>query len=189
MTATATSNEIRNLDFVADDMEKKLMLLFIFEKMEFPLIDTSISEIIVANTSWMTYMDFRETLYQLCEARFVHRASHGGDSLYCLTPSGRGCLSHFYTKIPASIREEITAYANENKLRFKRSQEYTYDYFKNADGSYTIVLKIKESSHSDSTLEVRLRAESRSTAKKTVTKWKDKAPIVYEGILNALMEE
>ncbi|MCL2756100.1 MAG: DUF4364 family protein [Firmicutes bacterium] len=175
--------------FVADDMAKKLILLFIFEKMEFPLTDASISEVVVLNPSWLSYMDFRDALYVLGEAKFIHRSTSGTDPLFCITQSGRACLSHFYTKIPASIREEITQYSRDNKNRFKRSQEYTYDYFKNADGTYTILLKIKEGGSIDNMLEVRLKVSTRTEAVKATSKWKDRAPNVYEGILNILSDE
>jgi len=179
----------RNLDFVADDMDMKLMLLFIFEKMEFPLTDASISEIIVANPNWMSYMDFRTVVYQLVESRFLLRSSQGGDSLYAITQSGKSCLSHFYSKIPASIREEITNYSRENKQKFKRSQEYNYDYYKNADGTYTIVLRIKEHTSSESVLEVKMKVQNRSEAIRATSKWRDRAPQSYEALYNVLISD
>lgn len=179
---------VRKVDFVADEMAKKLILLFIFEKMEFPLTDASISEIIVANPDWMTYMDFKDAMYLLGESKFIYRTSHGVDSLFQITAAGRMALAHFYTKIPPSIREAITAFARENKRRFRRNQEYTYDYFKNTDGTHTVMLKIKDSG-ADSLLEIRLKVQTRAQAVKSTAKWKDKAATVYESIYNQMIEE
>ena len=178
-----------NVDFVADDMDMKLMLLFIFEKMEFALTDASISEIIVANPNWMSYMDFRTVIYQLVESRFILRSNQGSDSLYAITQSGKSCLSHFYSKIPASIREEITNYSRENKQKFKRSQEYNYDYYKNADGTYTIVLRVKEPSSSEPALEIKMKVQNRSEALRSTGKWRDRAPQAYEALYNVLISE
>ena len=94
----------RNYDFVADELVKKLILLFVFEKMEFPLTDASISEIVMANPSWMTYMDFKDALYLLGESKFIYRTAHASDSCFHITQDGRNALSHFFVKIPASIR-------------------------------------------------------------------------------------
>ncbi|MCL2587097.1 MAG: DUF4364 family protein [Firmicutes bacterium] len=179
----------RNLDFVADDMDMKLMLLFIFEKMEFPLTDSSISEIIVGNPNWMSYMDFRTVIYQLVESRFILRSSQGSDSLYAITQSGKACLGHFYSKIPPSIREEITAYSRENKQKFKRSQEYNYDYYKNADGTYTIILRIKEHTSVENVLEIKKKVQTRAEAIRATAKWRDKAPQAYEAIYNVLISD
>ena len=180
--------EERNLDFVADELVKKLLLLFIFEKMEFPLTDASISEIIMANPSWMTYMDYKDALYLLTESKFIYRTSHGSESIFSITQDGRMCLAHFYAKIPASVREEITNFAKENRQKFKRNQEYTYDYFKNSDGTHTVVLRIKEQQAAD-LLEIRIKAPTRASAIRATTKWKDKAAQSYEWVHNTLIED
>ncbi|MCL2846772.1 MAG: DUF4364 family protein [Firmicutes bacterium] len=176
-------------DYTPDDMGKKLILLFIFEKMEFPLTDHSLAEIISCNPNWLTYMDFKESLFLLGEARFIHRTNHGTDSLFYLTDTGKRCLAHFYTKIPASVREDITAYAKGNRNRFKRSQEYTIDYYKNSDGTHTAVFRIKENQVADNLLEIRMKVPTRNAAKKATAKWRDKAAYVYESIFNTLVDE
>ena len=179
---------VKNYDFVADELVKKLLLLFIFEKMEFPLTDASISEIIMANPAWMTYMDYKDALFLLTESKYIYRTSHGGDNLFNITQDGRMALAHFYAKIPASIREDITAFARDNRTRFKRSQEYTYDYFKNNDGTHTVVLRIKEGGH-ENLLEIRVKTPTRSSAIKAAARWKDKAAGVYENIYTTMLEE
>ena len=181
--------EARNLDFTPDEMQKKLLILFILEKMEFPLTDISISEIVVANPSWINYMDFRDALFLLTESRLIRRKSHASETVFTITQGGRDCLTHFYTKIPASIREEITTYAKENRQRFKRSQEYTYDYFKNSDASHTLVLKIRDQAAGDNLLEIRIKTPTRAAAVKAASKWKDKAATVYENIYGIISEE
>ena len=179
--------EDRNMDFSPDDMQKKLLILFILEKMEFPLTDGSLSEIVVANPTWINYMDFRDALFMLSESRLVMRKSHASDTSFSITQSGRDCLAHFYTKIPASIREEITKYAKDNRNRFKRSQEYTYDYFKNSDATHTLVLRIRDHAAGDNLLEVKIKTPSRSHAVKAAAKWKDKAAGLYE-MINSFVE-
>jgi len=176
--------EHRNLDFTPDEMQKKLLILFILERMEFPLTDVSLSEIVVANPSWINYMDFRDALFLLTESRLIRRKSHASDTLFTITQNGRDCLTHFYTKIPASIREEITSYAKENRQQFKRNQEYTYDYFKNSDASHTLVLKIRDQAAGDNLLEIRIKTPTRASAVRTASKWKEKAASVYEMLYN-----
>lgn len=179
----------RNYDFVADELVKKLILLFIFDKIEIPLTDASISEIIMSNPSWMTYMDFKDALYQLGESKFIYRTSAGAETNFQITQDGRHCLAHFFTKIPASVREEITNYAKLNRNRFKRNQEYTYDYFKNNDGTHTVYLRIKDHNvATDNLLEIRLKTPTRSGAIKAANRWKDKAAQVYDWVNNTMIE-
>jgi hypothetical protein len=178
----------RNFDFVADEFVKKLIMLFTFDKMEIPLADTSIDAIISANPSWMTYMDCREVLFQLQESKFIYRASNDNDVVFGITQDGRMALGNFYAKIPASIREEITNFAKANRQKFKRNQEYTYDYFKNSDGTYTVALRIKDSPANDYLMEIRVKAATRVSAVRAAAKWKEKAPSVFEYIHNTMLE-
>jgi len=171
--------------YVADEMEKKLILLFVFEKMEFPLTDQSISEIIMQNSRWLGYMEFKNSLYLLTESKFVVRSRHGAEMLYTLTQSGRGCIEHFYQKIPASIREDITSFAAENRPRFKRKQEFTYNYVKNRDGTWLVTLWIREHL-TENLLEINLKVPTKAEAVRMTQSWRDKAAFVYESIVNSL---
>ena len=172
------------------EMANKLVLLFIFEKMEFPLTELTLAEVISSNNyEWLSFLDFTEALEQLCDAGFIHQGSVGKDGLYYITDSGRGCLSHFYTKIPASVREEIMAYAKANKNRFKRSQEYTYDYFKTRDGGHMAVFRIRENRVADNLLEISIKVPTRNMAQRATSKWRDKAAQVYEELFHSLFDE
>ena len=180
---------MKNFDFVADEFVKKLILLFTFEKMEFPLTDASVSEIIMANPSWMTYMDCKDALFLLQENKFIYLTNHSDEVAFGITPDGRMALANFYTKIPASIREEITSFAKDNRQKFKRNQEYTYDYFKNSDGTYTIALRIRDGAANDYLLEIRVKATTRASAVRAAAGWKEKAPSIYEYVHNTVLED
>jgi hypothetical protein len=179
----------RDLYFVADEMTRKIILLFVFEKMEIPLSESTLSEIIMANPNLMTYMDYRDALSKIMEVKFIVTKNISGDLMYQLTQDGRACLSHFWTKIPASVREMIISYTNENKLRMKRSQEYRINYFKNNDSTYTAVLTIKDHTGPDNIMEIKMRVPTRVDALKATARWKDKAPNIFEHIYSGLVEE
>jgi hypothetical protein len=174
----------KGFDYVADEIVKKLILLYIFEKMEFPLTDESINEIIAAHPDWMTYMDFREALFMLIDNKFVYRTTAGSETCFAITQDGRGALGHFYQKIPASIREQIIEFTRENRQRFRRRQEYTWDYFRNGDGTYTVILRIRDQTAGDNMLEIRFKTDTRAGAKSAAAKWRDRAVSVYETIYN-----
>ncbi|MCL2228747.1 MAG: DUF4364 family protein [Firmicutes bacterium] len=173
---------IEKIDFVADEMAKKLILLFIFEKMEFPLTDASINEIIMNNPEWLAYMDFREALFGLIETNLIYQKVHSGETSFTLSQDGKTALSHFYQKIPASIREEIVEFAKENKPKFKKRQEYTWDYFKNSDGTYTVVLRILDNIFGENLLEIKLKTDTRQGAKLAANKWRENAASTYESL-------
>lgn len=179
----------RSTYFVADEITRKIILLFIFEKMEIPLSETTLSEIVMSNPDLMSYMDYREALAKIVDVKFVVAKTVSGDLMYQLTKDGRDCLSHFWTKIPASIREAIIKYTDENKLRMKRNQEYRIDYFKNSDGTQTVVFMIKDYAGPHNLMELKLRVPSRADAMRAAARWKDMAPEVFEFIYNHLVEQ
>ena len=71
----------------------------------------------------------------------------------------------------------------------KRSQEYRIDYFKNKDGTQTVVFMIKDYTGPYNLMELKLRVPSRTDAIRAAARWKDKAPTVYEFIYNHLVEQ
>ena len=62
------------------------------------------------------------------------------------------------------------------------------DYFKNDDGTYTVILKILPSTEQQPLLELKLNIPSRITAKWIYKNWKDKAAVIYELINENLIE-
>lgn len=133
-------------------------------------------------------MEYRDIKPELIESKLIYKISDGqNEDKYTITYEGRNCLAHFYHKIPLSLREEITNFTRENKMYFKRSQEYVGDYSKNDDGSYTVTLKIRAPLISQPLLELKIKAPSRQSAIEAVKKWKDSAHLVYESIYETLI--
>ena len=87
-----------------------------------------------------------------------------------------------------SLREEITNFARDNRMNFKRTQEYVSEYVKTQDGSYRVILKIKEPMIPQSLLEIKLKTPTRHTAIATCKKWQDNAPNVFEYIYDNVID-
>ena len=86
------------------------------------------------------------------------------------------------------MREKITAYAQDNRMNFKRSQEYVSEYSKNPDGTYSVTLKIKEPILTSTLLQIKLKAPNRASAVEATKRWTDKAPAIYENIYDNLLD-
>jgi hypothetical protein len=179
----------RKTYFMADEITAKIILLFIFEKMEIPLTENTLTEIIASNPDWLSYMDYKIALGGIQESKFIITKMASGESIFHLSQDGRMCLSHFYEKIPASIREQITTYTHENKVRMKRNQEYTFDYYKNTDATHTAVLKIKDGLRTESIMEIKVNVPTRTDALRATKRWKTVDPEVFESIWGILVEK
>jgi hypothetical protein len=87
------------------------------------------------------------------------------------------------------LRNTITEYTKQNRLIFKRSQEYLADYEKMEDGSYNLRLRIRSPLANEPMFNIEFRAPTRSSAINAVKLWREKAPLIYENVYETLIEE
>lgn len=178
------------MNISADSTVNKLILLFVLEKIEIPLSENSILDICSSRNNWINYMECKEILYQLKEVGFIYSVDQSEEEArYNITMEGTNCLLHFYRRIPLQMREEIAEFTKQNRLSFKRSQEYLADYEKIDDGSYNLNLKIRSPMSSEPMFKLELRAPSRTSAINACKLWRDKAPLIYESVFENLIEE
>lgn len=179
----------KSLEYSQDSTINKLKLLFLLDKMEIPLTENNIIDISTSRNNWINYMDCKEAIWQLLEVGFIYKTENSDDEhRYGITMDGRNCLSHFFLKIPQSLREEISLFSKENKLNLKRSQEYVSDYVKNPDGSHTVTLKIKEPILTNPLLEIKLKAPTRHSAIIACKKWKENAATIFEYLYDTIID-
>lgn len=165
----------------------KLILLYVFDKMEVPLTESTILNMCANQNDWVNYMTCRSVLADLVEIGFIHSLPNpSAEPFFTITADGRACLSYFFMKIPSSLREDISAYVKENRLNFRRKQEYFRNYYKNTDGTYTVLLRIVEPS--STVMELKLSVANRAAAKAIYEKWEKKASNVYSSIYDILIE-
>ena len=177
------------MEFVQDNTIDKLKLLWVLEKMEIPLTENNIVDICTSANDWFSYIDLKGAMFELLEVGFIYENKfENEESRYSITFEGRNCLSAFYYRIPLDMRDRISAYAQEHRMSYKRSQEYLSEYEKNQDGSYTVTLKIKEPTSPNSLLVLKLKTPNRQIAIETTKKWMDKAPQIYENIYDNLLD-
>lgn len=173
-----------------DNTIYKLILLFVFDKMEVPLSENTVIDMCTSSNNWIPYMDCKVVFKQLVdESNFIYRIngnSAASESLYTITPEGRVCLAHFFIRIPSTLREEISEYIKDNRMNYRRKQEYFADYHKNPDGTHTVILRIIDSVQP--VFEVKLNVPTRATAKWIYKKWEEKATQVYSTIYDMLVD-
>ncbi len=169
-----------------DSTINKLIMLFVFDKMETPLSENTLLDMCCSSNEWITYMDCKPIINMLLDHSFITDISYGGEPLYSITPDGRNCLADFYTQIPASIREAITVFTRNNRSKYRKKQECTSDYYKNRDGTYTVFLKILDPAQP--LLELKFTVPNRQTAKNIYKKWVEKATDVYQLIYDNLVD-
>ena len=175
------------MDLTGNTTVNKLILLFVFDKMEIPLTENTIIEMCCSRNNWISYMECKQAVAQLIEAGFIYCPQNGGrENYYTITPDGRMRLAHFFIRIPTSLRGEITDFIRDNRMNFRRKQEYFRDYFKNPDGTYTVKLRIHDPVQT--VLEIQFNVANRYIAKSVYNKWEEKAAQIYSTLHDLLVE-
>ena len=165
----------------------KLIVLFVFDKMESALSERTIVEMCTAGNDWLNYMDCMELLPKLLDDGFICRLPSSDDEpLYSITTDGRESLNNFYINIPKSIREEISTFVKKNSGRLRNRQECKSDYYLNTDGSYTVFLKIL--APVQPMLELKFVVPDKKTAQNIYKNWECKASDLYSAIYDTLVD-
>lgn len=164
----------------------KLIILFVFDKMESALAERTIVDMCTSSNNWMGYMDCVNIIHKLIDDNFICVVSDVEDTLYTITPDGRETLANFYINIPKSIREEISLFVKKNSARFRNRQECRSDYYQNKDGTFTVSLKIL--APVQPILELKFVVPDKKQAKAIYKKWEEKAADLYTAIYENLCD-
>ena len=164
----------------------KLIILFVFDKMESAISERTIVDMCSSSNDWMGYMDCVNVIHKLLDDNFICIVNEDEDTLYTITPDGRETLANFYIKIPKSVREEISQFVKKNSSRYRTRQECRSDYYQNKDGTYTVYLKIL--APVQPILELKFVVPDRKTANKIYKKWEEMASDVYSVIYENLSD-
>lgn len=164
----------------------KLIILFVFDKMESALSERTIVDMCSSSNEWMGYMDCVNVIHKLIDDNFIYVVNEDEDPLYSITPDGRETLANFYINIPKSVREEISRFVKKNSAKYRTRQECRSDYYQNKDGTYTVFLKIL--APVQPMMELKFVVPDRKTANKIYKKWEEKAADVYSAIYENLCD-
>ena len=78
----------------------KLIVLYVFDKMESALSQRTILETCTAVNNWLNYMDCMELIPKLLDDGFICRVSSNDEEpLFAITSDGRDSLNNFYISI------------------------------------------------------------------------------------------
>ena len=164
----------------------KLILLFVFDKMEIPLSERTLIDMCTSSNNWINYMDCIVLIHKLLSDGFICEIPSGDEALYTITPEGRETLANFYINIPRSSREEISRFIKQNSAKFRTRQDCKADYFQNKDGTYTVYLKIL--GPVQPMLELKFVVPDKKTANTIFKKWEDKASELYSVVYETLVD-
>lgn len=166
------------------NMLYKLMVLFMLKKINYSMTGAQISDFMLER-GYTTYFVLQETLSQLEEAEYVHGEKIANATYYTITPEGEKTIGYFQNRISAPIRDEITGYLTQNRLRILGEEAVLADYYRNTGGEFDARLRIREKK--SNLMDLTITVPDEMQAKAICLQWKKKSEEIYAYLMKELM--
>lgn len=174
---------------IDEDIKTKLLILFILDKYETPISQELLSQMCCVDNNWIPYFCFAHFVDELVGARFVIKKPdrHSKDDyLLTISEDGKVCLSYFYSSIFKSVRDDVAEYIRNNKLKYRKKQEFVCTSQPNPDGTYTVNCMVL---NGETTMfELKFAVPTKSKAISVAQKWQESAPEVYRTYVEMLID-
>ena len=155
----------------------KLMILYLIEKVDFPLSNSQISEFIL-DKGYTNYFTVQRAFHELEEENMLRVKQIRNMSHYALSDEGSEAIEMFEYQIPNSIKEDIAQF-------LKEKDSVTADFYPSKGDEYTVNLKIREKENL--LLEINLNVVSRDQAVYICDHWEKKHSDVYSMLIEKLL--
>lgn len=163
----------------------KLIILYMLEKVDFPLTNTQISDFFLGK-EYTDYFTIQQVIHDLFESELIRMESTHKNTQYTSTPAGKETLKYFQDKISTSIQEDVLSYFSDKKVELKNENSILADYYKTPEQEYAARCQIKEKGVSR--LDFTLTVKTKEQAEAICQNWKDQSDEVYACLMDMLLK-
>lgn len=162
----------------------KLIVLYMLDRIDFPLTNSQISEFIL-DKGYTTYFTLQQALAEMVEAGFIREENTHNRTIYHITEEGSETIQYFNTNISSAIKDDIHMFLAEKQYELKNEMSVKADYYRNNSHEYSVRCQIfeGESTLIDLTISVPTEAEAISVA----NNWGTRHQEIYAQIMANLL--
>jgi predicted transcriptional regulator len=161
--------------------ENKLLLLYILNKINTPISNSHITQIILEN-NLINYFSLQQYLSELIEKGFIEDFKEDKRHMLNITPQGKGVLEFFTSRIPDKKTDLIDSYLDVHIKKIKKEVEVISEYEISGTNKFIVTLKLKDQ---DATLiELKIPASTNADAKNICSMWKENSDEMYKNIIS-----
>lgn len=162
----------------------KLIVLYMLDKVDFPLATSQISEFIL-DKGYTSYFRLQETLSELTDSGLLRSETTHNRTLYHLTENGAETIHFFSNKISPAIRDEIDDFLKEKQYDLKEEVAVKADYYLNTNREFEVRCQIVENGFS--LIDLKLTVPTEKEAESIASNWDSKSQEIYASILADLL--
>ena len=162
----------------------KLIVLYMLEKVDFPLTNAQISGFIL-DKGYTTYFHLQQALSELTESELIHCETIRNSSYFSITKSGEQTLEYFGKEIPKEIKGEIAEFFKNNAMEIKEELSTFANYYRGEKEGYQVRCSAKEKEVP--LIELTMTVPTKAATEAVCASWQTKNKAVYEKLLDMLM--
>lgn len=161
----------------------KLIVLYMLDKVAFPLTQSQISEFIL-NKGYTNYLTLQQVISELIETNLITAHTTLNRTQLTITKEGKDSLGYFKGRISDAIKKEILDYFKENSMELKNEVSIVSNYYKTVNGEYEAVLNAKDGSIN--LVEIKLSVPTPQIAASICDNWSKKNQEIYQYLTKML---
>lgn len=166
--------------------ENKLLLLYIFCKLKFPISKNQITQIILEN-NFMNYFVLQQYISELVSSGFLQHIHNDGKHRIIITDKGKKVLSLFENRISQEKIDTANEYLNKHLENIKKEVTVTADYTIEHKNNFIVNLKAFE--NDSIIIDIKINVATNKQARELCTKWKNNSSKLYNEIINILIND
>ena len=162
----------------------KLIILYMLDKVDFPLTNSQISEFIL-DEGYTTYFKLQQAISELIDSGFIREESTHSRTFYHLTEEGEQTINFFRNDISAEIQSDINKFLQAKKYELKNEVSVKSDYYRNSNMEYSVRCQVIE--HEAPLIDLTITVPTEAEAEKIANNWTSKNEEIYAMIMASLL--
>lgn len=163
----------------------KLIILFILNKVDFPLTNSQLSDFILEK-EYTNYFNIQQAISELTSQELITMSTVRHSSYYRISTSGRETLEFFDNKISDAIKSDIMEYLRKNKYAMREEVSNLADYHEEKKNEFVVRCQVKE--QGSSIIDLSLIVPTEDAAIAICNNWRKKSQSVYSHLMKMLLE-
>ncbi|MEG1254766.1 DUF4364 family protein [Clostridium sp.] len=165
--------------------ENKLLLLHIIDKIDLPISNIQLTEIVLEN-NFINYFTLQEYIDELISSNLLMKVNHKDKDRLVISDKGKEVLSLFQNRLSSEYINKLDSYINVKMNVIKKEATISADYTIENSNSYVVSLGASE--NNIPLMEVKITVATNKQARELCTKWKNNPSDLYTKIIKVLTE-
>lgn len=165
--------------------ENKLILLYIINKIKYPISNVQITQIILEN-NFMNYFILQQYISELLSSDFLVTNEIDNKQRITITEKGTKVLTLFQNRISSYKLELIDEYLKKRSEEIKKEITVAADY--TLDNNNSFIVNLIASENNMTLIDIKINVASNKQARDLCNKWKNNSSELYNKIIRLLTD-